>query len=388
MKFRLLEVLSRLVFSSAFIIGCPGSNNPSSPSAPAAPTATNTVCTDGSGHTCTFTATPTATGTPTLTPTGTPTNTATVTDTRTPTGTPTFTGTSTATATITDTPTVTPTATITNTPTITPTHTQTGTPTNTPLVTSTATSTPTKTSTNTPSSTPSPTYSPTPNCTGTYNISGSVTYNGTVVGGYALDVHIATVLDGTDICNGADLGFGTTTGNYGDSYLPAGSYYIVGLYGTYSSDGPALGTYTSAYNGVSGTCNVNSSTKINLSSGNPNVTGVNLTFNSAYQLWGVNANVTYTGSQSGGTINAALYSDSGYTIRRSTKRGIANGTTHPLIDATTVCSGGGTAYLMVWYGNSDTGPQTGDAYYKYGAVTEVKNSSTITTVSFGDTNTW
>lgn len=379
MKFRLLEALSLLIFSSAFIIGCPGNNSPSAPSAPAP---TNTVCTDGSGHTCTFTPTFTVTDTPTLTPTGTPTGTATVTDTQTPTGTPTYTGTSTATATITDTTTVTPTATITNTPTITPTHTPTGTPTNTfPY-------TPTRTLTNTPSSTPSPTYSPTPNCTAGYSVSGSVTYNGTVVGGYALDVHIATVLDGTDVCNGADLGFGATTGNYSDSYMPAGSYYIIGLYGTYNNDGPNLGTYTSAYNGASGTCNVLSATKVNLSSGNPNVSGANLTFNNTYQLWGINANVTYTGSQSLGSINAALYSNSGYTNRITCKGGIISGTTHQMIDTTTICAGGGSAYLMVWYGQDKTTPHTGDAYKKVGLFSEVNNSSTITNVSFDDTNTW
>lgn len=367
-----------LVSTSLLIIGCPSNNSPSSPSAPAP---TNTVCTDGSGHTCTPSATGTPTSSATSTSTGTTTSTATVTDTRTPTGTPTQTKTSTATATITNTATVTPTATITDTPTDTGTPTLTGTPTN------TFPTTPTSTPTNSPTGTPSPTYSPTPDCTGTYSISGNISYTGSTVGGSNLALYITTSVGSGGTCPGVDLGFGSTSGSYSASHLPAGSYYIIGLYGTYGSNGPNLGDYASAYNGSSNTCNVLSASQITVSAGNPNSTGVNLTFDSTYQLWGLNVEATYTGSQINGSINAAIYSDSGYTNKINSNGNISSGSSTSLIDAGSVCSAGGSSYLMVWYGQSNSGPQSGDAYIKQGLISEV-NNSTITSVSFGDTNIW
>jgi hypothetical protein len=102
----------------------------------------------------------------------------------------------------------------------------------------------------------------------------------------------------------------------------------------------------------------------------------------------VNAQVTYTGGQSGKQINAGLYSDIGYTTQVTNKGGITSGTVTPLIDATTGCSAGGTAYLMVWYGNNSSNLQTGDAYLKYGSIAEIKTTSTNATVSFADTNIW
>src|ERR1035438_7673311 len=93
MKFRILGIFSLLIGIVFLTIGCPSKS--SSPSSPAAPTntftftVTNTVCTDGSGHTCTPTFSLTPTNTATVTPTSTPSNTATVTDTYTITNTPT-----------------------------------------------------------------------------------------------------------------------------------------------------------------------------------------------------------------------------------------------------------------------------------------------------------
>jgi hypothetical protein len=90
-----------MVLAAVFFQGCPGKNNPTTPSAPvtvgltatATLTPTNTVCADGSGHTCT----PIFSATPTNTDTNTPTNTLTP-ITSTATSTPTKTATSTATA--------------------------------------------------------------------------------------------------------------------------------------------------------------------------------------------------------------------------------------------------------------------------------------------------
>ena len=78
-------------------------NNPTAPSPTATFTPSYTPCTDGSGHTCTFTSTATPTNSATMTPTGTPTKTPTITDTPTITSTPTQTATPTASLTFTPT---------------------------------------------------------------------------------------------------------------------------------------------------------------------------------------------------------------------------------------------------------------------------------------------
>jgi len=378
MKLRILGLVLLLTGTSFLIIGCPSNN---SPAAPAAPTPTNTVCQNASGTPCTSTFTGTPTSTATTTPTSTPSNTATNTNTKTPTGTPTFTGTSTATATITNTPTVTLTATITQTPTDTGTPTQTGTPTNTLAVP------PTSTATNTPSSTPSPTYSPTPDCTGTYSISGNMTYTGPTAGGSYL--YVAAISNpgggGNNSCNDEFVGISGTSGPYSLPYLPLTSYYVVGFYGVPPSSGPPpLGTFAAIYNSGSVTCGFNSSEKVNATT---NPTGINLTFSNTYALYGVNAQVTYTGSQTGKTLNVGLFNSS-YTVEATGNGGFSSGSVVTLIDPTTVCTHGATTYVMAWYGSSSSAPQSGDAYKEYGSATEIDTTATNVTISFGDTNIW
>ncbi|HEY5040281.1 MAG TPA: hypothetical protein VIJ93_14540, partial [bacterium] len=119
-------------------------------------------------------------------------------------------------------------------------------------------------------------------------------------------------------------------------------------------------------------------------------TGINVTFDSTYQFWGVNSQVTYTGGQTGKNINAGLYSDSAYTTQVGNQGGASSGSVVTLLDTTTGCSAGGTGYLMVWYGNgnNNSSPQTGDAYYKYGSITEINTTSTNATISFGDGSIW
>ncbi len=403
MKLRIAGLFSLLIGFSFFVIGCPSKN---SPSTPAAPTPTNTVCTDNAGHTCTpsFTATPsdTATVTPTATPTSsptatfsrTPTATTTNTVTSTSTGTPSNTRTDTATATITNTLTNTGTPTQTGTPTnsatntltatITNTSTDTGTPTQTGTPTNTVPSTPTATATNSPTSTVTQTYTPTPDCTGTYSISGAITYTGPTSGGSGLSVLTATDLGGGNSCNPATEGFSGTTGSYHLGSLPAGSYYVIGLYGPPAVGGaPPLGTYVVAYKSGTTTCTINGSDTISDTS---NPTGINITFSNTYTLNGVNALVTYTGSQSGKSLNVGIF-NSGYSTEITGHGGFTSGSTTTLIDQTNTCSTGATAYVMAWYGNDNNGPQTGDAYAQTTA-TETNTSTTNATITYWDTNIW
>ncbi len=385
MKFRIAALFSFLVLTSVLIIGCPGKNSPSSPSASAPTdtfTATNTACTDGSGHTCTFTVTPTATETATSSPTGTPTNTATVTDTRTPTATTTNTGTPTLTGTPSST------ATITNTPTNSGTPTQTGTPTN------TIPTTPTSTATNSPTGTPSPTYSPTPDCTGTYSISGNITYTGPTSGGSSAYVYAIQNPGGggNNSCNPPGTGLsGGTSGSYSLTYLPSGSYYVIAFYGALpGNSGPPLGSNAAIYNAGNPACSFSPSEKVNAST---NPTGINLTFSNTYQLWGVNAAVTYTGSNSNGGLQVGLFSGvntstGAYTlITENGGNGGSNFTTG-LIDTTTVCGGGGNVEVLAWYGNSSNGPNAGDSYGYYGTTSEVNNSTSTISIIFSDSTTW
>jgi hypothetical protein len=432
MKLRFAGIFSLLVGMTLLMINC--SSKSTSPSSPAAPTATftftitNTVCTDGSGHTCTPSFTPTPSNTPTLTSTNSPSNTPTHTSsptvtnsptdsaTSTSTGTPTQSATNTPTATITQTPTLTSTATVTDTLTDSPTPTLTGTPTETatasatPTVTSTPTNslspTPTGTPTNsltatasgTPTSSPTQTatatVTPTQNCTGTYSISGNLDYTGPTVAGNT--IYILAVSQGNlggcngNSCNPAEEALSTTPGNYSFALgsLPAGSYYLLGFYGTAGSNGPNLGSYDGDYGNV---CPITSSTQVVLSSGNTSVSGVGVTFGALHQLWGVNAAVNYSGPQTGGNLQVGIFtgvnaSTGAYTTVAANN--INSGQTKSIIDQTAACDSSGPAVSVIgWYGDNCAGPNAGDNYTVL-STTEVNNITSTVTVNVSGTATW
>lgn len=377
------------------MISC--SNN--SPSKPSNPTDTPTVCTDGSGHTCTPTFTLTGTDTATTTATSTPTNTATVTDTRTSTSSPTNTSTPTATGTPTNTATITDTATVTNTPTVTDTPTDTLSPTPTGSATSTFTQTFTPTASNTQTSSPTQTYSPTPDCTGSYSIGGTIVYQGSSISGDAL---AALAIPPSQLTGGSANNCGTPDyviglvgpGSYAYSLtnLPAGSYYLVGAYGTFGTGGPNLGAYV----GDDGNnCAVTASTQITVSSGNPSVSNVNVTISGTLQLWGVNAAVTYTGPTSNGSLQFGIFSalnTSAGTDTLISGNGLS-GTSgiSKAIDADGACTSGTSVYAMAWYGDSNGGPNPGDPYGVCcggSTTTEVDNTTSVVDITFSNSTTW
>ncbi len=420
MNIRVAGIFSFLIGFAFLTIGCPSKN--SSPSAPAAPTSTftftvtNTVCTDGLGHTCTptFSGTPSSTATETATRTAT--NSPTDTSTSTLTATPTNSATRTATATITQTPTDTSTATITHTATDTATSTLTGTPTDTATASPTATitntatnsqsptqtgtptntlsTTATLTPTNSPTETASATATSTQACTGVYAISGNVNYTGSTISGAS--VFVLAVAQGNlggcngNSCNPANAVLSSTPGNY--SYdlntLPTGNYYVFGFYGTIGSNGPDLGDYEGDYGNI---CPITSSTQVDLSSGNTSVSGVAVTFGNAHQLWGVNGTVNYGGSQTGGNLQFGIFTgvDTGtgaYTI--ITANNINSGQTKALIDQTAACaSSGPTVSVIGWYGDNCSGPNAGDNYVAL-STTEVNNTTSTITVNVSSTATW
>jgi hypothetical protein len=403
-KIRILGIFSLLVGVSFLILGCPAkTTTPTTPSGPAnTPTVTDSP---------TITLSPTQTGTPTnsFTPTvtRTNTNTATVTDTPTATNsatnsaTPTNTGTPTNTATITETFTITDTATNTSTSTETLSPTQTFSPTETlsPTQTGTSTNTVQSTPTITLTFTTTPTASPSPtatvSCSGSYSISGTVDYTGSTVSGDSLVMLFVSPSQlnggGGNGCNVPTTFVSSTTGSYAYSMpnLSAGTYYVIGSYGTYGSNGPNLGNYVGDYGS---TCTLTTSTKEILSSGNQNPTGVNVTFGTTHQLWGVNATVNYGGSQTGGSLQVGLFtgvdtSTGAYNF--ITSNGVnASGDTESLIDTNDGCiTSGPTISVIGWYGSSYTGPNAGDNYAVV-STTEVNNPTTTITVDVSPSATW
>jgi hypothetical protein len=188
-------------------------------------------------------------------------------------------------------------------------------------------------------------------------------------------------------CSTQEQALSGTSASYSFTFLPAGSYYVVGLYGPPpTGNGPPLGTYVLAYNAASPgspTCIITTTDRVN-SATNPS--GINFTFSNAYTLNGVNALVTYTGSQTGKSLNIGLF-NSGYTTEVTGNGGFNSGSVATLIDQTNTCSTGATAYVMAWYGNSNSGPQSGDPYGQT-STTEINTSSTNATISFGDGSLW
>ncbi len=172
-------------------------------------------------------------------------------------------------------------------------------------------------------------------------------------------------------------------------YIPGGSYYIVGAYGTFGNSGPSLGDYVGDYGN---TCLLASSTQETLSGGNANPTGVNVTFGTTHQLWGVNATVNYGGSQTGGSLQVGLFSGvntstGAYTF--ITANGVsASGDTESLIDTTDGCiTSGPTVSVIGWYGTNYAGPNAGDNYAVV-STTEVNNPTTTITVNVSSSATW
>ncbi len=417
MKLRILGIFSLLVGITFLTIGCPSKS--SSPSAPAAPTATNTftatytVCTDGSGHTCTPTFSATPSNTATVTPTSTPSDTATTTDTYTITNTPTNSATSTnsatptnsltstATFTITNTPTITPTFTITETPTNSGTPTQTGTPTNT--FPSTPTGTPTNTFQFTPSSTP--TNSPTATKTATpvftstptpapYIIKGTVQYTG----GNSPTGKNLVVYATTNISNGNGVNWSVPAQTGAVSYtlnLPStGSYIVLAFWtadSTLNNGSPSVGDpYTEYTTGGTAVCLGGSPTTITISA--PVTDTANISFGNSCELEGVSGPVTYTGVGAvNGNTNLSVqgYADSNYLTPVAYGTGVSvNGGTYSLLDTNNASS----VYIQAWLnsnscnGNCGNGPVTGDPVTNLGSFSPFNSNTTNHAITLSDAN--
>lgn len=228
-------------------------------------------------------------------------------------------------------------------------------------------------------STPTITPTATPNCGGPYSMSGSVTYTGPTSSGSSLLVVVPPANGGN--CSTQNSVVSGTQGPYNISNLGPGSYNVIGLYGTFNN-GPNLGDYIAFYNGGgAGTCaNPFQSTITNSS-----LSGIDLTFDNTYQLYGINANLSYTGSHTS-WVNVGIFTDSAYTNKinsKSLNNGVYTGTI-TLVDNNLLC-GSETVYVMAWVGTNNNGPNTGDPYVQLGPTTTVADSTSLT-INFADGN--
>jgi hypothetical protein len=396
MKFNsILFVLLGLVGISVLINAC--GSSPTAPAAtptPVPPTATYTVCTDGSGHTCTPTDTLTATNTATET----------------------FTSTPTATATNTYSPTLTFTHTVTSTPTQTYTPTSTGTPTNTATITDTPTITYTWTITNTPLPyTATPSYTPTNTYTSTlcptqvftatavadgYSISGTVDYT---PGGVSA-THPIYVVAFQPSNGGSPAAYAIVTTN-NTTYTLQGlgngqSYTVVAFYNASMTGfrwSPPPGSYAALYG--TATCLPSNATQITTTG---NMTGNNITFGTSNVLNGWAGTASYTGAK--GNVDGCkgifvISYPAGTGISGIRGSASSNNEAYVNTNGGSYCMIGGnggssvcvtnSADILVYYdatGAGNSGPQSGDPYYF------VSSQSSSTTpnqnYSFGDTNTW
>ncbi len=220
-------------------------------------------------------------------------------------------------------------------------------------------------------------------------------YTGSTVSGNSVAVLIISQPDlgggSGDGCNPFSSVLGTTPGSYSYniSTIPSGSFYVVGVYGTFGSNGPNLGDYVGDYGND---CPLTGSTLVALSSGNPSASNVGVTFGNTWTLWGINATVNYSGSQTNGEIYVGLFSAVNVgagTYTQITNTGVnSSGQTKTLIDQINSCgSTGASVYVIGWYGSNPNGPNAGDNYVEF-STTEVNNPTTTTTVNISSSATW
>jgi hypothetical protein len=279
----------------------------------------------------------------------------------------------------------------TDTPTVTPTPTLCMNSSGTPC---TSTFTPTASPTATPTSTATPTPSSTPTATcpgGSYSISGAVSFIGTPNAGATLVVECLTTLQ-PSVCPLQLAIVPGTNGPYTFTGLGAYPYYLVGLYAFPETYGIRPGAYVSGYtNGASFQCpgaSKSALVPVAPSSGNPNPSGIDITFGTAVQLWGVIANVTYSGAQTN-PVFVGLFTDGTYGTQITEDNFCCPPSTTNAIksvfDPNQFCASE-TVYVMVWDGTNIFGPQSGDAYLRWGSTSTIADGSTILNITFDDTH--
>jgi hypothetical protein len=234
----------------------------------------------------------------------------------------------------------------------------------------------------TPTNTPTATNTP---CdTGSYSISGSVTYMGPTNAGATLVVMCPNLPGTTANCNGtmATIVPGTA-GSYSVTGFGPGTYDVAGLYDTFSASGsPNLGGYAAFYNGPGSVICSTNSAKVTITNSSP--TGINFSFGTSYQIYGVNVNVSYTGTETN-QLNVGIYATSSYST--PINGGILSdpGGSLSIIDNHNPC-GSETVYVMVWNGTNLT-PNPGDDFIQWGSTPTVDNPTYSIGVTFG-TNPW